>query len=89
MSDEEGEWGSEEGGLDGPDDLGLPEDLAEHDGEAAEHEGEEVSDALEAGGCFGDVEGGAVDGGVARFDAIGVAVVFADAPGGVVRGGPR
>ena len=87
VGDEEGEGGSEEGGLDGPDDLGLPEDLTEQGGEAAEGEGGEVNHALEAGGFFGDVERGAEDLWVAGLGFVGVAEVFADAPGGVVRGG--
>lgn len=94
MRDEEGEGSAEECGLDGEDDLGSPEGLTEHDGEASEHEGEEVRHALEAGGDGGDVEGGAVDDWLgwilfgSVFDAVEfAAVVFADAPRGVVRGG--
>ena len=39
IGDEEGDGRAEEGGLDGEDDVGLPEGLTEHDREAAEHEG--------------------------------------------------
>ena len=44
-----------------------------------------MNESLEAGGFFGDVEGSAEDFGVAGFGGEGVAVVFADAPGGVIR----
>ena len=89
FGDEESERGAEEGGFDVEDDLWLPPGLAQHDGKAAEHEGEEVRHALEAGGFGRDVEGGAVDDGFAGdfFGAVeGATVVFADAPGGIVRG---
>src|SRR5580704_9975142 len=64
IGDEESDGRAEEGGFDGEDDVGLPEGLAEHDGEAAEHEGYEVRYALEDGGFCGDVEGRAEDGGL-------------------------
>lgn len=90
---EEGDWGAEEGGFDGEDDLRLPEELACDDGKAAEHEGGEMEDAFEAGGAGGDEERSAVDGGLGGifsggvFGAIeGVAVVFSDAPCRIVRG---
>ncbi len=87
---EEGQGGTEEGGLYREDYIGPPEDLAEHDWEAAQHEGDQVGYPFEAGGFCGDVEGGAVDRGFAglALGAIQLAsVVFADAPGGVIRGG--
>ncbi len=85
--------GAEKCGLDGEDHIGIPRRLAQHDGQAAEHEGCEVRDALEAGGLLGDVKGSAVDdrlGGILHSAVFGpvelTAIVFADAPGGVVRG---
>ena len=90
---EERDGGAEESGLDGEDDLGLPEELACDDRKAAEHEGREVQDSLEASGAGGNVERGAIDDGLSGvltrdvFGAVeGIAVVFADAPGWVVRG---
>jgi hypothetical protein len=93
VSSEECDGGAEEGGFDGKDDLGLPEKLARNDWQAAEHEGSEVQDSLEAGGTGRDVKRGAVDDRLVRIFAVsvfstveGVAVIFADAPCGVVRG---
>ena len=93
LGDEESDGRAEEGGLDGEDDVGLPEELLQDYGQAAEHEGDEMRDALEAGGLGGNVEGRAVDdgfGGVLASSVFGAvefaAVVFADAPCGVVRG---
>ncbi len=84
--DEERYRSAEEGWFDGEDDVGLPEGLTEQDGEAAEHEGCQVDHPLEAGGLGGDVEGATVDGGFVggALDAVGVAVVLADAPRGVI-----
>ncbi len=66
----------------------VPEALAQHDRQAAEHEGEKMHHALEAGGLLRDVEWGAIDDGLAGilFCAVELAaIVFADAPCGVVR----
>ena len=92
--DEERDGGAEEGGLDGEDDVGLPEGWRSMTGRLPSMKEARCSDSLEAGGSGGDVEGGAVDDGLGGvlaggvFGAVeGVAVVFADAPCGVVRGG--
>lgn len=85
---EQGERGAEEGGLDGEDDVGAVKGLGEHNGKAAEHEGEEVRHALEAGGLLRHVERSATDerlsGGLLGSIAGAGAVVLADVPGGVV-----
>jgi len=85
--DAEGEGHTEQGRLHGEDDLRAVQHLAQHDGNAAQHEGAEVGDALEARRLRGDVERGAMDGGPPR-GALGAveraAIVVADAPGGIV-----
>ena len=88
LGDEESERRAEEGGFYGEDDIRLPEGLAKHDGDAAEHEGCEVRYSLEAGGFFGDVEGATEDDWFAGnfFCAVEfAAVIFVDAPCRVVR----
>jgi len=88
LGDEEGDWSTEEGGLDGEDDLRGDEDLTHHDRKTAEHEGDKVRHALEAGGFLWHIEGRAEDDGEAggAFGAVeGAAVVVADAPCGIVR----
>jgi len=79
---------AEEGGLDGKDNLWLPEDLAKHHRQAAEHEREKVRHALEAGRLGRNVERRAIDDRLARNLLRAVkpaAIVLADAPRRIVR----
>ena len=89
LGDEEGQGRAEEGRLDGPDDLGVPGDLTQHDGQAANHEGEEMEDTLGSVGLLRNVERGAVNGRdkgiVFAFDVEGLpAVLVPDTPCGVI-----
>ena len=85
--DEESQRSAKEGGFYGENDVRLPEGFAEHDGEASEHEGNQMHDSLEACGLLGNVKRRSIDGGLPRrvLGSIPVTtIVVPDSPGWII-----